>query len=138
MLKMLAHRNDLDSPMVLDSSDRHPTPTSQTAMADSPPIRRRDFRIEEQASESEEEMTYIEWEKVRIGDTMSKQALEVELRTPAPGTGSLDQDMYDNHDNQMSLGDEELNEATDGSVAAADQRQCISVSQLSSTHSGPA
>jgi hypothetical protein len=90
---------------------------------------------EEQASDSEEEMTYVGWEKVRSGHTA---ALEVELGPLGPGIGSLDQDMYDDYDEHMpSLGeqvDEESNKA-ETSMAAAEQTQCKSVSQLLSTWS---
>jgi hypothetical protein len=125
--------NDLDTLILVDADDQHLTPTSVNA--DLPPTYGQEVMNEEQASDSEEEMTYVGWEKVRSGHTA---ALEVELGPLGPGIGSLDQDMYDDYDEHMpSLGeqvDEESNKA-ETSMAAAEQTQCKSVSQLLSTWS---
>jgi hypothetical protein len=126
----VAQYNDLNTPMALNANDRRPAPTS--VFADSPQTYGQEVMDEEQGSDSEEEMTYVGWEKVRSGHTT---ALEVEPRPPGPEIGSLDQDMYDDYDEQMpSLGeqvDEESNKA-ETSMAAAEQTQCKSVSQLPS------
>jgi hypothetical protein len=123
--------------MVLDALDQHPIPTSEVT----PAIHGREDTYD-QGSESEEEMTYIGWEQLRTGHTVSKPAVQGKLGTPGPGARFFDQvlhDGHDDHDDQMSFGDsihEDLNEAIDGSVAAADQKECKSVSHLLSTQSG--
>ena len=116
--------------MVLDDPDRHPTPTSV-----SPPNHGQEVMDEEQPSESEEEMTYIGWEQVRSGDTISKQVPELEA--PGPSRGFSDQSRYDDYDNHMpSLGNDIREDtAASGSMAAAEQTECKRVSQLPSTWS---
>jgi hypothetical protein len=125
--------NNFDTPMGLDANDQHPALTS--VFADSPQTYGQEVMDEKQGSDSEEEMTYVGWEKVRSGQTT---ALEVELGPPAPGIGSLDQDMYDDYDEHMpSLGNDTREDTVaNGSMAAAEQTECKSVSQLPSTQSG--
>jgi hypothetical protein len=128
-----AQYNDFDTTMGLDANDQHPALTS--VFADSPQTYGQEVMDEKQGSDSEEEMTYVGWEKVRSGQTT---ALEVELGPPAPGIGSLDQDMYDDYDEHMpSLGNDTREDTVaNGSMAAAEQTECKSVSQLPSTQSG--
>ena len=113
-----AHNNNLDTPMGLNTNDRHSTPMNVITVADYP-------------SESEEEMTYIGWEIVRSGRTKSKPALEVELGTPGPGIGSLDHDMYDDYDGQL-LGSQvhDDSDKMKASMPAADHTERKSVSPI--------
>jgi hypothetical protein len=129
-----AQYNDFDTTMGLDANDQHPALTS--VFADSPQTYGQEVMVEEQGSDSEEEMTYVGWEKVRRGHNT---ALEVEPRPPGPEIGSLDQDMYDDYDEQMPSLEEQVDEESkkaETSMAAAEQTQCKSVSQLPSTQSG--